>query len=394
MSEQECEAADAALTLLLDDPSSRVRYAMADVLASDVSAPRHLIVALAKDQSNIAMLVLCRSPLFLDSELEDIIAIGDAVSLMAIACRQPLSNYVANALIKAENYVTCLALLQNTQLKLSTENLRSIANKFGGYAEIREELLAGYYLPADIRQALISEMSKALELFVVEKSWLGKSRAKTIVREARDRSTVHLARNVSVEEAPQLIERLRKSEQLTAAFLLRCVCGGNIPLFATAIANLSSIPEARIMAVLQQGRTAAFRAIYDRSGLPKAAIPAITAAVDIWRDEAELNETDDDIQVQKYVMDRIVPPVCFSCRKTRPGVACLVKAHVLGGDEGCSIDAGARTQQCCLIYRNNNHLCYNLISLTVIPRFARAYIMLETCLRHGAAQCTGRLCAA
>jgi uncharacterized protein (DUF2336 family) len=325
MSVQECEAADAALTLLLDDPSSRVRYAMADVLASHALAPRHLIVALAKDQSDIAMLVLCRSPLFLDSELEEIIASGDVVSLMAIACRQPLSNYVADALIRAENYATCLALLQNTQLKLSTDNLRSIADKFGGHAEIREALLAGNYLPADIRQALISEMSEALELLVVEKSWLSKSRAKTIVREARDRSTVHLASNVSADETPQLVERLRKSGQLTAAFLLRCVCGGNIPLFATAIANLSSIPEARIMAVLQQGRTAAFRAIYDRSGLPKAAIPAITAAVDIWRDEAELNETDDDIQVQKLVMDRIVQQYVSAVEKPDQGLLALLR---------------------------------------------------------------------
>ena len=325
MSGQECEAADAALTLLLDDPSSRVRYAMADVLASHASSPRHLIVALAKDQSDIAMLVLCRSPLFLDSELEEIIAGGDPVTLVAIACRQPLSNLVANALIKVENYAACLALLQNTQLILSTENLRSIANKFGGHAEIREALLVGNQLPADIRQTLISEMSAALEAFVVEKLWLGKARAKNVVREARDRSTVHLAIGIPVEETPQLVEKLRKSGQLTAAFLLRCVCGGNISLFASAIANLSSIPEDRIMAVLQQGRTAAFRAIYDRSGLPKAAIPAITAAVDIWRDEAELNETDDDIQVQKHVMDRIVEQYVSAVEKPDQGLLALLR---------------------------------------------------------------------
>lgn len=79
------------------------------------------------------------------------------------------------------------------------------------------------------------------------------------------------------------------------------------------------------MAVLQQGRTAAFRAIYDRSGLPKAAIPAITAAVDIWRDEAELNDTDDDIQVQKHVIDRIVHQYVSAVEKPDQGLLALLR---------------------------------------------------------------------
>lgn len=325
MSPREEEAADAALTLLLDDPSSRVRYAMADILASHASSPRHLIMSLARDQSDISMLVLCRSPLFLDSELIEIIAAKDAVALMAIACRQPLSNEVANALIAADDYATCLALLQNTQLKLSTENLRAIACKFGKFAEIREQLLAGNNLPADIRQTLISEMASAIEALVVENSWLSKKRAKTVICEARDRSTVQLAHDVPVDEVSQLVEQLRKSGQLTAAFLLRAVCCGNITLFAAAIANLSSIPESRVMAVLQQGRTAAFRAIYDRSGLPNSAIPAITAAIDIWRDEAELNDTDDDIQVQKQVMDRIIDQYSRATKSPNQGLLALLR---------------------------------------------------------------------
>jgi len=325
MSAQETDAADAALTLLLDDASPKVRYAMADVLASHASAPRHLIMSLARDQSDIAMLVLCRSPLFLDSELIEIIAGNDTVSLMAIACRQPLSNHVANALIAADDYATCLALLQNTPLKLSTDNLRAIANKFGKFAEIREQLLAGNNLPADIRQTLISELAAALQTLVVEKSWLSESRAKRVICEARDKSTVLLASDVPVDETPQLVEQLRKSGQLTAAFLLRSVCSGNITLFAAAIANLSSIPERRIMAVLQQGRTAAFRAIYDRSGLPSAAIPAITAAVDIWRDEAELNDTDDDIQVQKVVMDKIIDQYTAAIDNPNQGLLALLR---------------------------------------------------------------------
>ncbi len=306
MTAHEKEAADAALTLLLDDPSSKVRYAMADVLASQPTAPRHLIMTLARDQSDIAMLVLCRSPLFLDSELIDIAENGDSVSLMAIACRQPVSNQVAAALVHSGDFDACLALLQNTSIKLTADNLRQIGTRMGQRPDIREALLAQKNLPADIRQTLIVSLSSALEELVVAKSWLSENRAKKAIREARDRSTAQLAFTVDQDEVPLLVEHLRKSGQLTAAFLLRTLCIGNVYLFTAAISNLTGIPENRIIAVLQQGRTAAFRAIYDRSGLPQSAIPAITAAVDIWRDEDEISAIGDESLRQCQIVERII----------------------------------------------------------------------------------------
>ncbi len=315
MPEKERESAIAALTLLLDDPSTKVRHAMADALASHANAPRHLIMGLARDQSDIAMQVLCRSPLFLDSELAEVAANGDSVTLMAIACRQPLSNIVASAIIAEKNSPACLALLQNTSIRLNAENMREIANNLGEKPEIREQLLKQPNLPADIRQTLIAGLANAMQQLVVAKSWLGEARAKKVVREARDKATANLAADVPLEEIPALVEHLRDCQQLTAAFLLRAICSGNIPLFTAAIANLSNIPEKRIIAVLQQGRTAAFRAIYDRSTLPGSAIPAITAAVDIWRDEEERMGAQTDIQQQHRVMERIIEQYAASVEK-------------------------------------------------------------------------------
>jgi hypothetical protein len=68
-------AMEAALTLLLDDPSADVRLALADSLGSSEGAPRHVIVSLAADQADVAELVLSRSPLFIDAELVDIAAV-------------------------------------------------------------------------------------------------------------------------------------------------------------------------------------------------------------------------------------------------------------------------------------------------------------------------------
>lgn len=325
MADEERAAAHAALTLLLDDPSHKVRLAMADAIASHADAPRHLIMALADDHSDIAMLILCRSPLFLDSELLEVVANEDPVTMLAIACRQPLSNNVAAAIIDTNNSVACLALLKNTAFQLSGNNLRTIANKMGDRAEIREALMKLPFLPADVRQSMISRLSRALKQFVVDKRWLNEKRASRAIREAKYRATTLLACNINDNELPVLVEHLRATSQLTAAFLLRAVCTGNIPLFTASIANLARMPENRIVAVLQQGRTAAFRAIYDRCNLPISAIPAITAAVDLWREEWVGDIAQIDAQQQKRVVEQILVQYLGATDNPDSGLVALLR---------------------------------------------------------------------
>src|SRR4029078_9381526 len=57
-------AAEAALTLLLDDPSSKVGLALAETLSMSPHAPAQIVSALAADQPEVAAIVLARSPLF------------------------------------------------------------------------------------------------------------------------------------------------------------------------------------------------------------------------------------------------------------------------------------------------------------------------------------------
>ncbi len=69
-------AAEAALTLLLDDPSSKVRQALAEALSLSPLAPPQIIAALASDQPEVAAMVLARSPLLSDLDLIERVAAG------------------------------------------------------------------------------------------------------------------------------------------------------------------------------------------------------------------------------------------------------------------------------------------------------------------------------
>ena len=72
-----------ALTGALDDPSTIVRRALAEAMASAEDAPRHIVLALANDQAEVARVVLARSPLLLDAELVDCAAVGDVEAQVA-----------------------------------------------------------------------------------------------------------------------------------------------------------------------------------------------------------------------------------------------------------------------------------------------------------------------
>ena len=79
--------AELGLATVLDDPSALVRRALAEALASAADAPRHIVLALAADQAEVACVVLGRSPMLEEAELIDCAAVGDALAQAAIARR-------------------------------------------------------------------------------------------------------------------------------------------------------------------------------------------------------------------------------------------------------------------------------------------------------------------
>ena len=87
-----------AMTSLLDDPSALVRRALAEALGGASEAPRHVILALAGDQSDVAAAVLQRSPVLTDADLVDCAALADVVAQCAIARRPNLGRGAAAAL--------------------------------------------------------------------------------------------------------------------------------------------------------------------------------------------------------------------------------------------------------------------------------------------------------
>lgn len=280
-------AMEAAMTVVLDDPSAEVRYALAEALAPSLEAPRHIILALAADLPEIAALVLSRSPVFIDVELVEIVAGAEEALQVAVAARPRLSNAVSAAIAEVGDRAACRRMIANKGASIARISFRRMAERFGEDAEMREALLQRPDLAPDVRQMLIRSLSHALGALVVGKSWVAEARAQALTREVCERATVALAAETETEELGALVEHLRVTGQLNTALLLRAVCAGNVALFETALSVLAKVPEARVTSLTRSGRQRGLRAIYDKAGLPPMAFEAFVAALDACRTMAE-----------------------------------------------------------------------------------------------------------
>ncbi len=267
------------LTAVLDDPSALVRRALAEAFASAAEAPRHIVLALASDQSEVASVVLARSPALTEAELVDCAAVGDVAAQVALARRPRLAAGVAAALAEIGRREAVLALADNLEADLPGSALWRIFERFGEDAETREALLARAWLPPALRNELAAATARALADFAARCDWLSPERAERIAREARERATVAILGAAEGEELGDLVRRMRARGTLTVAVLMRALLSGDRSFFVQALVEISGIPERRVAAFARNPASHGFAALYGKAGLPPAFLPAFRAAL-------------------------------------------------------------------------------------------------------------------
>jgi uncharacterized protein (DUF2336 family) len=299
-------AAEGAMIMLLDDASPLVRKALAHVLASSQKAPPAVIQALAADQPDIAVVVIERSPLFIDADLVDLVATGAPAVQTAVARRAPLQCAVAAAIAEVGAPEACLVLIENPDAEIALFSIDRMVERFGHVAAIREALFARTDLPAPTRQALVSKLSATLADFVVARDWLETERAHRIAQEACEKATVALAAESPAGETRPLIRHLCANGQLTAGLILRALLSGNVALFEEALAELSGVPLARVRGFVHDNRGAGFRAVFDKAGLPASTWPAFRAAIEAMREASPFVEPGGASRLKRRMIERVL----------------------------------------------------------------------------------------
>lgn len=302
MDENELQGAEIALTAALDDASPMVRCALAEALAGAEQAPRHIIVALANDQPEVAAIVLARSPALRDADLVDCVAVADAYAQAAVSIRPTLSAVVCDAIASVGGREACVAMSINPGARLTPPAMARMIERFGADAELREALLARPDLPHGLRHDLSIALARALTDFVAAKGWLTGERAERLTRESRDKSAAIIAAQATGATL-DLARHLRRAGNLTPGLLLRALLSGDRAFFASALADLADVPSARAQGLMRDPHSAAFTALCERAGLPAALGPAFRAATVATRNFASEPDGRLSLPVVKAVVD-------------------------------------------------------------------------------------------
>ena len=250
--------------------------------------------------------MLERSPLLLDSDLVDTIAVGGADLQSAIARRLTLPRSVSAAIAEVGCAEACLILIENSGADIAAFSLDRIVERFGHLAAIRESLLAWPDLPIAIRQVLVVKLSETLAGFVTARHWLEQGRAERIAQEACEKATVILAAVSETTDVSPLIGHLRETGQLNAGLVLRSLLSGNIDFFEQALAELAGLPVARVTALVHDRRAAGLKAVYGRAGLPASVYPAFQAAIEAMHETGLPAEPGGNTRLRRRMVERVL----------------------------------------------------------------------------------------
>ena len=283
LNEEERDETEAAITTLLEDPAPGVRLALAEGFGAWKTAPRHVMTTLARDNIDISAVVLSRSPVFFDTELIDMVATGRVEQQIAIACRPWVSPALVAAICEVSHPDACLGLLMNPVVQFSNRDLHRLAERHGTITDIRTTLLERPDLSPEIRILLINKLGEALNQFVSKRSWMSSDRADRVIKESCDKASIAFAANAADGDVDRVVKSLIAAGSMTAAFLLRAICMGNITLAAKAFSELSGVRFERVETILTHDRRSAFKAVYDRAGLPNSAFGVFYCAISTWR---------------------------------------------------------------------------------------------------------------
>ncbi|KQQ31245.1 hypothetical protein ASF53_00570 [Methylobacterium sp. Leaf123] len=276
--------AKTTLLALLDDPAAAVRRALAQACADSDQAPRPLIVALASDQPDIACLVLARSPVLMDADLVDCVAMGCEETRTAVAGRLDLSKPVAAALAEVGGAPSLIALANNPLAAIGTAALLRMVERHGDDAALRQALLARTDLAIEVRHAIVTLIAEQLSRLGQDAGWISSERGTRTAREARDAAALALSDEAGETGLARLVAHLRVQEQLTAGLMLRAVLSLRLPFAEMAFAELSGLSRARVAGLMREPHGAGFSALHRRAGLPDLLLPAVRAALTVWRD--------------------------------------------------------------------------------------------------------------
>ena len=256
----------ASLTLAAEDPSPRVRYALAEAIAGSTRAPTQIVAQLAADRPDIAGIVIARSPVLSDRDVPELAGRLDPRLLPTLAARVS-SDESAQAILVQGEAQAAVSLLLNPDIPLSLRTLETISEMHGEHARVRDLLLEREDLPISARYALVDRLCTVLSSTALVTNILGEGRSRHILNEAQGSALIAAVAGRDRREIDVLVGQLCERSAVDATTLLRAIAFGEYDLFASLVCRLADVGSRRVRSVLRGARQSVVTAMLERCGL-------------------------------------------------------------------------------------------------------------------------------
>ena len=306
----------AALIGFLDDPSVRVRAALAYGLLHAIEAPRPILLALLQDSEIISRAVAQYSPALIDADLVGLVRKASLVMLAAVAERERISARVAETLISRDERAVTVRIVSRNDVPVPPALLARLAAELGvADAEIRGALLGRNDLPASARLLLVEAAVAALRQTRIVKGAVAAPRLERLLRNAMDTALTAIGEGEAQQDAKPFARELVESEKLSARIMLHAVVNGHVMFFADCLSTLASTPREKVFTLLETGSRPALNALLARCGLNEA-VRNLVARLIFHARAADLA---DDVAARHFVVtalteelivehDGVIPP--------------------------------------------------------------------------------------
>jgi uncharacterized protein (DUF2336 family) len=289
----------AALIGFLDDPSVRVRAALAYGLLHATAAPRPILLALLQDSEVISRAVAQYSPALIDADMIGFVRKANIVLLLAVAERETISARLADALIGRGQRSVTLKVLQRHDVPVPVALLAKLTAEHGDAdAEIRGALLDRPDLPAGARLGLVEAALGALRNARIVKGAIAAPRLERLFRDSLDTALTAIGEGEAVVGETPFASDLVAAERVSTRVMLHAVVNGHVLFFADCLAALASTPREKVFTLLESGSRQALNALLARCGL-SAAVSNLIARLIFHARAADLA---DDITARHFVV--------------------------------------------------------------------------------------------
>jgi uncharacterized protein (DUF2336 family) len=267
--------------VLARDVEEKVRAALSRGLRHSPNLPSDVAKKLADDVEYVALPMLADSLVLTDEDLIEIVRRGSSLKQEAIASRPNLTETVSDALITHGEEPAVVVLMGNNNAKIAEDSFNRALTRFGGSNRVTEAMVLRDSLPITVAERLVTMVSKALQVHLVQSHNLSPAIASDIMLSSREHAIIHLSSGASDEDLRQMVTQMHTNGRLTPSLILRALCTGDIAFFEAAMAVKSDVSIDNAQLLIHEPSRRGLAALYRKAAMPEGLYGVVRAAVDV-----------------------------------------------------------------------------------------------------------------